>query len=135
MRAESEPERRLATPGRTEVHGLAWDDRTAAWYVLVTDDSGMWIGCIDSEGVHPITEGAYITLSNLRAGGGSSTTAPIASRQDEAHCYDLTDGRECRITTSAYGSFSPAPAGGAMLLTTYDRRGYRVTEQAADSAR
>ena len=134
VRRGSEPERRLATPGRTEVHGLAWDDRTAAWYVLVTDDSGMWIGRIDSEGVHPITEGAYITLSNLRAGGGKLYYGSIASGKDEAHCYDLTDGREYRITTSAYGSFSPAPAGGRVLQTTYDRRGYRVTEQAADSA-
>ena len=79
VRRGSEPERRLATPGRTEVHGLAWDDRTAAWYVLVTDDSGMWIGRIDSEGVHPITEGAYITLSNLRAGGGKLYYGSIAS--------------------------------------------------------
>ncbi|MEI3554117.1 MAG: hypothetical protein V8Q54_05350 [Alistipes senegalensis] len=93
----------------------------------------MWIGRIDSEGVHPITEGAYITLSNLRA-GGELYYGSIASGKDQAHCDDLTDGREYRITTSAYGSFSPAPAGGRVLLTTYDRRGYRVTEQAADSA-
>ena len=134
VRRGSESERRLATPDRSEVHGLAWDDRTAAWYVLVTDDSGMWIGRIDDEGVHPVTEGAYITLSNLRAGGGRLYYGSIASGKDEAYCYDLTDGREYRITTSAYGSFSPAPDGGRVLLTTYDRRGYRVTEQAADSA-
>ena len=124
--------RRLATPDRAEVHGLAWDDLTVAWYVLVTDDSGMWIGRIDSDGLHPITEGAYITLSNLRAGGGKLYYGSIASGRDEAHCYDLMARREYRISTSAYGSFSPAPAGGEVLLTTYDRRGYRVTEQAAD---
>lgn len=124
--------RRLATPDRGEVHGLAWDDLTVAWYVLVTDDSGMWIGRIDSEGVHPITEGAYITLSNLRAADGKLYYGSIASGRDEAHCYDLMARREYRISTSAYGSFSPAPAGGEVLLTTYDRRGYRVTEQAAD---
>ena len=124
--------RRLATPDRAEVHGLAWDDLTVAWYVLVTDDSGMWIGRIDSEGVHPITEGAYITLSNLRAADGKLYYGSIASGRDEAHCYDLMARREYRISTSAYGSFSPAPAGGEVLLTTYDRRGYRVTEQAAD---
>ena len=123
---------RLATPDRAEVHGLAWDDLTVAWYVLVTDDSGMWIGRIDSEGVHPITEGAYITLSNLRAADGKLYYGSIASGRDEAHCYDLMARREYRISTSAYGSFSPAPAGGEVLLTTYDRRGYRVTEQAAD---
>ena len=126
--------RRLATPDRAEVHGLAWDDLTVAWYVLVTDDSGMWIGRIDSEGVHPITEGAYITLSNLRAADGKLYYGSIASGRDEAHCYDLMARREYRISTSAYGSFSPAPAGGEVLLTTYDRRGYRVTEQAADSS-
>ena len=124
--------RRLATPDRAEVHGLAWDDLTVAWYVLVTDDSGMWIGRIDSEGVHPITEGAYITLSNLRAADGKLYYGSIASGRDEAHCYDLMARREYRISTSAYGSFSPASAGGEVLLTTYDRRGYRVTEQAAD---
>ena len=130
----AEPERRLATPDRAEVHGLAWDDLTVAWYVLITDDSGMWIGRIDSEGVHPITEGAYITLSNLRAADGKLYYGSIASGKDEAHCYDLMARREYRISTSAYGSFSPAPADGRVLLTTYDRRGYRVTEQAADSA-
>ena len=130
----AEPERRLSTPDRAEVHGLAWDDLTVAWYVLITDDSGMWIGRIDSEGAHPITEGAYITLSNLRAADGKLYYGSIASGKDEAHCYDLMARREYRISTSAYGSFSPAPADGRVLLTTYDRRGYRVTEQAADSA-
>ena len=103
------PERRFETPVRSEIHGLAWDDRTVAWYVLVTDDSGMWIGRIDSDGLHPITEGAYITLSNLRAGGGKLYYGSIASGRDEAHCYDLMARREYRITTSAFGSFSPAP--------------------------
>ena len=47
--------------------------------------------------------------------------------------------REYRITTSAFGSFSPAPwhdaaDGEGVLLTTYDRRGYRVAAQrVADS--
>ena len=130
------PERRFETPVRSEIHGLAWDDRTVAWYVLVTDDSGMWIGRIDSDGLHPITEGAYITLSNLRAGGGKLYYGSIASGRDEAHCYDLMARREYRITTSAYGSFAPAPADGGVLLTTYDRLGYRVAEQrvAADDS-
>ena len=125
---------RFPAPDRTELHGLAWDDLTAAWYVLITDDSGMWIGRIDSAGVHPITEGAYITLSNLRAADGKLYYGSIASGKDEAHCYDLMARREYRITTSVYGSFAPAPAGRRVLLTTYDRLGYRVAEQAADSA-
>ena len=124
------PERRFETPVRSEIHGLAWDDRTVAWYVLVTDDSGMWIGRIDSDGLHPITEGAYITLSNLRAGGGKLYYGSIASGRDEAHCFDLGEGREYRLSTSTYGSFAPAPAdSGAVWTTTYDRKGYRITRQ------
>ena len=59
---------------------------------------------------------AYITLSDLRAGGGRLYYGSIASGKDEAHCYDLTTRREFRITTSAYGSFDPAPAGGEGLM-------------------
>lgn len=131
VRHGDEAERRFAAPDRSEIHGLAWDDLTVAWYVLVTDDSGMWIGRIDSGGMHPITEGAYITLSNLRAADGKLYYGSIASGRDEAHCYDLMARREYRITTSAYGTFSPAPAPGGVLVTTYDRLGYRVAEQAA----
>lgn len=124
---------RFAVPDRAEIHGLAWDEVTVAYYVLVTDDSGMWIGRIDAEGVHPVTEGAYITLSDLRAGGGKLYFGSIASGRDEAHCYDLMARREYRITSSAFGSFSPSPAEGSVLLTTYDRRGYRPARQRADS--
>ncbi len=127
--------RRFAAPDRSEIHGLAWDDANDAWYALVTDDSGMWIGHVDETGVHPVTRGAYITLSNLRAGGGKLYYGSIASGKDEIHCYDLATRCEYRITTSAYGSFDPAPAGEAILATTYDRRGYRVAAQpVADSA-
>lgn len=126
---------RFAAPERAEIHGLAWDDVTVAWYVIVTDDSGMWLGRIDSEKVHPITGGAYITLSNLRAGGGRLYYGSIASGKDEIHCYDLMARREYRITTSQYGSFDPAPAHGGVLATTYDRRGYRPAARAVtDSA-
>ena len=126
---------RFAAPDRAEIHGLAWDDTTVAWYVIVTDDSGMWLGRIDSEGVHPITEGAYITLSNLRAGGGKLYYGSIASGKDEVHCYDLLARREYRVTASQYGSFDPAPAENKVLVTTYDRLGYRPAVQSlADSA-
>lgn len=160
-------QRRFATPAQAELHALAWDDRTQAFYVIVTDDSGMCLARIDERGVHALTEGAYISLSNLRAGGGKLYFGSIASGRDEAHCYDLATGHEYRITTSAYGSFSPAPwpeesgsadggnAGdrgdgrgeecrgdnggrgdsdddggvGRVLVTTYDRLGYRVAAQ------
>lgn len=126
---------RFAAPGRTEIHGLAWDDVTVAWYVLVTDDAGMRIARIDSEGLHPITESAYVTLSNLRAGDGRLYYGSIASGKDEIHCYDLMARREYRITESRYGSFDPSPARDGILATTYDRRGYTVAAQPlADSA-
>ncbi|WP_288320988.1 hypothetical protein [uncultured Alistipes sp.] len=127
------PEERFEAPEGKELHGLAWDDRTVAWYVLVTDDEGMWLGRIDAEGLHPVTRGARVTLSDLRAGGGKLYFGSIASGKDEAHCYDLVARREYRLTASEYGSFDPAPAGGRLLVTTYDRLGYRVAEQAADT--
>ncbi|MDE5906905.1 MAG: hypothetical protein K2G66_04685, partial [Alistipes sp.] len=120
---------RFAAPLRSEIHGLAWDEVTVAWYVLLTDDSGMWLGRIDCEGVHPLTEGAYITLSNLRASDGRLYFGSIASGKDEIHCYDLMARREYRITASHYGSFDPSAAAGEVLATTYDRRGYCVAAQ------
>ena len=129
------PEARYAIPADKEVHGLAWDDLTRAWYVLLTDDSGMWIARIDVEGLHPVTRGAYITLSDLRAGGGMLYFGSIASGKDEVHGYDLVARREFRLSVSEYGSFDPAPADGELLLTTYDRLGYRVTHQPSDSLR
>ncbi len=173
VRSDAGPERRYEAPFGVELHGLAWDDRTAAWYVLVTDDDGMRIARIDAAGLHRVTDGAYITLSNLRAAGGVLYFGSIASGKDEAHCYDLAAGREYRLTTSAYGSFDPAPApgmrtsvpesraggstaedgqtgnaaadgragdtvqaadagaSGAVLVATYDRRGYRPALQPA----
>lgn len=134
VRPRAGGEHRLPAPEGSELHGLAWDDRTRAWYVLVTDDSGMWLGRIDAEGVHPLTRGAYITLSDLRAGDGRLYYGSIASGLDEVHCYDLLARREYRLTTSAYGSFDPAPADGEVLVTTYDRLGYRPAVQRADLA-
>ena len=128
-----EREERFAMEGLTEIHGLAWDDLTRALYVLVTDDSGMWLGRIGAGGLEPLTRGAYITLSDLRAGGGRLWFGSIQSGRDEVHCFDLERGTEYRLSTSKYGSFEPMPAGGEVLMTTYDRLGYRLTRQAADS--
>ena len=124
-------EKRFATPDRSEIHGLAWDDATRGYYVIVTDDSGMWIGRIEpGEGLQAVTRGAYITLSDLRAADGKLYYGSIASGRDEAHCFDLGEGREYRLSTSTYGSFAPAPAdSGAVWTTTYDRKGYRITRQ------
>ena len=95
-------------PGFSEVHGLAWDNATERLYTLVTDNSGMWIGRIEpGEGLQAVTRGAYITLSDLRAADGKLYYGSIASGRDEAHCFDLGEGREYRLSTSTYGSFAP----------------------------
>ena len=86
----------------------AWDDRTARLYFLATDDSGMWLGRIEPDGTAThLTEGAYITLSALTARDGRLYFGSIASGYDEVHCYDLATGRQYRLSTSTYGSFSP----------------------------
>ena len=85
-------------PGFSEVHGLAWDNATERLYTLVTDNSGMWIGRIEpGEGLQAVTRGAYITLSDLRAADGKLYYGSIASGRDEAHCFDLGEGREYRL--------------------------------------
>lgn len=131
------PLQRFGAPRQTELHGLAWDDLTRRLYFLATDDSGMWIGTMDDGGgVHHVTDGAYITLSDLRAANGRLYFGSIASGKDEAHCLDLQNGRQYRLTESRYGTFSPAPdAQGNVLVTTYDRHGYRPAVQQPDTLR
>lgn len=128
---------RTAVPADKELHGLAWDDRTAALYTLVTDDSGMWLGRFETDGtLQPLTEGAYITLRDLRARSGSLYFGSIASGYDEVHRFDLATGRQYRLTTSTYGAFDGMPTndGDSLLLTTYDRHGYALAVQSTDTA-
>lgn len=124
-------------PAQTELHGLAWDDRTQRLYFLATDDSGMWLGRIETDATAThLTQGAYITLSDLTARDGRLYFGSIASGYDEVHCYDLTSGREYRLSTSTYGSFSPAADGaGNVLMTTYDADGYHAARQRIDTLR
>ena len=124
-------------PAQTELHGLAWDDRTARLYFLATDDSGMWLGRIEPDGTAThLTEGAYITLSDLTARDGRLYFGSIASGYDEVHCYDLATGRQYRLSTSTYGSFSPSADGeGNVLMTTYDAEGYHAARQPIDTLR
>jgi len=126
---------RWEAPPQTELHGLAWDDRTQRLYFLATDDSGMWLGRIDPDGTAAqLTEGAYITLSDLTARDGRLYFGSIASGYDEVHCYDLATGRQYRLSTSAYGSFSPSADGaGNVLMTTYDAEGYHAARQPIDT--
>lgn len=117
---------RVALPVGTELHGLAWEQTTKAFYTLVTDDAGMYLARIDSEGLHPLRQPAYITLSDLRAADGKLYYGSIASGRDEVHCYDLMARREYRLSQSKYGAFDPAPSPYGVLMTRYERRGYAV---------
>lgn len=137
VRQEGRRRERITVSADKELHGLAWDDRTAALYTLVTDDSGMWLGRFEADGtLRPLTEGAYITLRDLRARAGSLYFGSIASGYDEVHRFDLATGRQYRLTTSTYGAFDGMPTtdGDSLLLTTYDRHGYALAVQPVDTA-
>ena len=134
----AKPARRVLLPPDAEIHGLAWDDVVRRFYVLVTDDSGMWIAEAGADGtLSHVTDGAYITLSNLRAGGGKLYFGSIASGKDEAHVIELRDGVQHRITESRYGAFYPSPSsdGGTIVMAQYARDGYHLAEQSVDEAR
>lgn len=132
---------RMALPQFTEVHGLAYDNRTSRLCFITTDDDGMRIGAVrhDEGGISGdiewLTEAAYITLSNLRAGDGVLYFGSIASGKDEVHALDLVHGGEYRVTTSAYGSFDAAADGERLVMTTYDKEGYHLASQRADTLR
>ncbi|MBO5875070.1 MAG: hypothetical protein J6Q20_00925 [Alistipes sp.] len=119
-----------------ELHSLAYDNQTRKLYFIATDDSGMWLGRVnDDNTTSPLTSGAYITISDLRARDGVLYFGSIASGKDEVHCYNIASGEEFRISTSKYGSFSPMPTGeGEVLMTTYDSEGYHLASQRIDSA-
>ena len=118
-------------PADIEIHGLAYDNYTSALYFLATDDSGMWIGRVGkNRELEHITQGAYITISDLRAKDGVLYFGSIQSGKDEVHCYDLRTSTEYRISDSTYGSFSPMKnEDDRVLMTTYDRYGYHIAEQ------
>ncbi len=120
-----------------EVHGLAWDDKTDELYFIATDDSGMWLGVRDresAEGYRQLQQGAYITLSDLRAADGKLYFGSIESGYDEAHMYDIESQKEYRITTSRYGSFDPvSTSNGYLYGTTYDKHGYHLARQSSDT--
>ncbi len=127
-----EQEYRYPIPHFKEVHGLAWDNLTEQFYLLITDDDGMWIATFKGGAFHPITHGAYITLSDLTARDGKLYFGSIESGRDEIHCYDLLTGREVRLTESTFGAFSPAPLGNReVVLSDYTARGYRLALQPA----
>ncbi len=124
-------------PAGREIHSLAYDNKSEALYFIATDDSGMWIGRVNSDGTtSPVTEGAYITISDLRARDGVLYFGSIASGKDEVHCLDIASGKQYQISRSTYGSFSPSPTyDGQVVMTTYDRNGYQLAMQKLDTAR
>lgn len=119
-------------PNSLSIHGLAYDDQTRALYYIALGDQGMSIGSFDDNG-RPITvkPSAYITIGRLRASSGSLYFNSIESGLDEVHMYDLSEGKEYRISTSTYGSFDPMPFadGQRVAMTTYDSQGYKLSVQ------
>ncbi len=118
-----------------ELHSLTYDNKSRRLYFIATDDSGMWLGRVNDDGTtSPLTKGAYITISDLQARNGVLYFGSIESGKDEVHCYDLASGKEYRISTSKYGSFSPMPTeSGEVLMTTYDSEGYHLASQRIDT--
>lgn len=119
----------------SEVHGMAWDSVTKALYLIITDDDGMHIARLDGEGISPVTQAAYTTLSDLTAKDGRLYYGSIASGRDELHMYDLSSDREYRLSTSRYGSFQPMALDSCRVVaTTYDKRGYMPVTQSVEDA-
>ena len=123
---------RWALPMFSEVHGLAWDDLTRAFYVILTEEDGMSLARIDSEGVERLSEPRYVTLSDLKASQGRLFYGSILSGKDEAHCFNLLERKEYQLTRSEYGAFDPSLSVDrkTLFLTSYDHLGYGLASQA-----
>ncbi len=119
-------------PDTIFVHGLAYD--SGKLYFIALGDSGMWIGA-SGDSIEQVTKPSRVTISSLTAGDGVLYFNSIASGKDEIHKLDLATGKEYRITTSRYGSFSGAPifdmAGSStgIVATTYTPDGYMLSKQ------
>jgi hypothetical protein len=125
VEAGTEHSRRTTLPQGVEIHGLAYDNTTEALYAIITDDEGMHIARHTESGTESVTRAAYTTLSNLRASNGKLYFGSIASGRDELHSLDLSTGKEYQLSSSQYGSFSPAPYDKEhVVATSYDKRGY-----------
>ncbi len=135
-------DKRLDFPHNISMNGLAYDDVTdMLFFILLTsENAGMWIhGLSDLDGENskialPVPP-AKVTLGDLSAGGGKLYYGSILSGYDEAYMYDLAEGRQYRLTTSRYGSFSPSPSpdGKRVALTVYDCNGYNVAVQSTEN--
>lgn len=134
IRTAQGTERRVEVPYFNEVHGLAWEELTQRFYLLITNDDGMSIVRLEGEEFQPVKRSAYITLSDLRAADGRLYFGSIQSGRDEVHCLDLRTGSEYQLTHSTHGSFAPAPVNADRLVVSdYARQGYRLARQAVDT--
>ncbi|MCC8019078.1 MAG: hypothetical protein LIO85_04825 [Rikenellaceae bacterium] len=159
------PSEEYILPDTISIHGLTYDRTADAFFIIGLSDAGMWIGRVNeislegeierepeigkttghrrpvslqelkTTGVTLIHGPSYSSLSGLRAEGGRLYYTSIASGRDEAHMFDLAEGREYRLTASRYGSFSPSPMSesGDIAVTTYTSRGYMLAVQDAGS--
>lgn len=124
---------RMELPDTVSVHGFSYDDITDSYYFIGLSDHGMWIGAVDenSGGITVVKRPSFVSLANLKAGGGRLYYNSIATGKDEVHVFDIAGAKEYKATTSRYGSFDPYPMAlpadsGGMLLTTYTRDGYML---------
>lgn len=121
-------------PIGVEIHSLTYDNTTKKFYFIATADDGIWIGSLDMEGNSTeVTQPAYITISDLTARDGKLYFGSIESGKDEVHTLDLATGRQYRISTSKYGSFSPSPTfDNRVVMTTYNKNGYQLALHSLD---
>lgn len=128
-------------PDTISVHGLAYEKSSDKLYFIGLSDGGMWIGSVEEgrEGFRPVTRPGYTTVANLTVGDGVLYFNSIGSGKDEVHMYDLAAGKEYRVTTSRYGSFSPSEMSGfahgrdaGVAMTTYTSGGYLLSRQQVD---
>ncbi len=113
-------------------HGLAWDNASGSFYLIALTDEGMYIEEFNptTNQVHPVTQPAKITLSDLRANDGVLTFGSVENGTDEIYALNLSDGSKHRLTTSRYGAFNTSGVrNGAVALTTYSKKGYGVAVQ------
>lgn len=129
--------RRFDFPDTLSIHGLAYDEVTGTLAAIALGDAGMSILRIDLQdgALRTIKEPTYASLYNLRAGAGKLSFNSIQSGKDEIHLFDLTGGREYRLSRSRYGSVAPsAPdSSGELYFTTYSLDGYRLARQSVRS--
>ena len=80
-----------------------------------------------------LTRGAYVTLSDLRAGQGQALVRVHRLRTRRGALLRPGHRPRKRVTESAYGSFAPAPGPQDLYVATCGPRGYAVAVQPRDA--